>query len=105
MAVFVFILTAVPKMNIRVGPVPLYLIDLVIVLIVYYASRRPGFGPNGRPFQNIILALFAFTIIGELVGYIYTGSIFEHVYQAGRMTLAFLVFYATGQLVRTLRRP
>lgn len=101
MAVFVFILTAVPKVNIRVGPVPLYFIDIIIILIVYYASRRPGFGPNGRPFGWIILALFGFTMIGEFVGFIYTGSIFEHVYQAGRMALAFLVFYATGQLVRT----
>jgi hypothetical protein len=100
-AVFVFILTAVPKLNIRVGPVPLYFIDLIIILVVYYACQRPSFGPNGRPFQGIILALFAFTMIGEFVGFIYTGSIFEHVYQATRMTLAFLVFYATGQLVRT----
>jgi hypothetical protein len=101
MAVFVFMLTAVPKLNIRVGPVPLYFIDLIIVLIVYYSSQRPGFGPRGRPFQSIILALFVFTMIGEFVGFIYTGSIFEHVYQAARMTLAFSVFYATGQLVRT----
>jgi hypothetical protein len=101
MAVFVFVLTAVPKLNIRVGPVPLYFIDIIIALLVYYASRRPGFGPKGRPFQGIILALFAFTMIGEFVGFIYTGSIFEHVYQAARMALAFLVFYATGQLVRT----
>lgn len=101
MAIFVFVLTAVPKLNVRVGPVPLYFIDVIIFFIVYYASRRPGFGPHGRPFQGIILALFAFTVIGEVVGFIYTGSIFEHVYQATRMTLAFLVFYATGQLVRT----
>lgn len=101
MAVFVFVLTAVPKLNIRIGPVPLYFIDLLIVMIVYYASRRPGFVSGGRPFQGIILALFVFTILGEFVGFIYTGSLFEHVYQAGRMTLAFLVFYATGQLVRT----
>jgi hypothetical protein len=101
MAVFAFVLTAVPKMNIRVGPVPLYLIDLIVVLIVYYANQRPGFGPGGRPFQSIILALFLFMILGEFVGFIYTGSVFEHAYQVGRMTLAFLVFYATGQLVRT----
>ncbi|WP_282154045.1 O-antigen ligase family protein [Ruegeria atlantica] len=101
MAVFVFMLTAVPKLNIRVGPVPLYIIDIIIVFVIYYAGRRPGFGVGGRPFQWIILALFSFTMIGEFVGFIYTGSIFEHVYQAVRMTLAFLVFYATGQLVRT----
>ncbi len=101
LAAFVFMLTAVPKLNIRVGPVPLYLIDIMIVLIVYYASRRPGFGSNGRPFQWIIMALFLFTMIGEFVGFIYTGSIFEHVYQAARITFAFLVFYATAQLIRT----
>ena len=103
MAAFVFMLTAVPKMNIRVGPVPLYFIDMLIVLIVFYASKRPGFGAHPRPFQWIILALFCFAIIGEFIGFIYTGSIFEHAYQASRITLAFLVFYVTGQLIRTPR--
>lgn len=101
MAVFVFVLTAIPKVNIRVGPVPFYLIDILVVLVVFYASKRPGFGVNKRPFQWIILALFAFAMIGEFVGFIYTGSIFEHAYLAVRTTLAFLVFYATGQLIRT----
>lgn len=101
MALFVFVLTAIPKANIRVGPVPLYCVDLIIVLIVYYASSRPGFGPVGRPFQGIILSLFAFTMIGEFVGFIYTGSLFEHIYQAARMALSFSVFYATGQLIKT----
>jgi len=100
MAAFVFMLTAVPKINIRIGPVPLYFIDLLIVLIVFYASKRPSFSPNRRPFQWIILTLFIFAMIGEFVGYIYTGAIFEHAYTAARLTLAFLVFYATGQLLR-----
>jgi len=101
MAMFVFVLTAVPKMNVRVGPIPLYFIDALVILIVFYASKRPGFGVNPRPFQWIVSALFGFAMIGEFVGFIYTGSIFEHAYQAGRITLAFLVFYATGQLIRT----
>jgi len=101
MAAFVFMLTAVPKMNIRVGPVPLYLIDLLIVLVVFYATKRPSFGAKQRPFQWIVVALFGFAMISEFVGFIYTGSIFEHAYTAARLTLAFLVFYATGQLVRT----
>lgn len=101
MAMFVFVLTAVPKINIRVGPVPFYLIDLLIVLVVFYASKRPGFGANKRPFQWIVITLFIFAMIGEFVGFIYTGSIFEHAYMSARLTLAFLVFYAAGQLVRT----
>jgi len=101
MAVFVFVLTAVPKINIRVGPVPFYLIDLLIVLVVFYASKQPSFGPNKRPFQWIVLTLFVFAMVGEVVGFIYTGSVFEHSYMAARLTLAFLVFYATGQLIRT----
>jgi len=59
MAVFVFVLTAVPKINIRVGPVPFYFIDALVVLIVFYASKRPSFGVNPRPFQWIVLALFS----------------------------------------------
>jgi len=77
MAVFVFVLTAVPKINIRVGPVPLYFIDLLLVLVTYYASKRPSFGKTSRPFGWIVLALFGFAMIGEFVGFIYTGSIFE----------------------------
>lgn len=101
MAAFVFMLTAVPKINIRVGPVPLYFIDLLLILVIYYASKRPSFGAKPRPFQWIVLSLLGFAMIGEFVGFIYTGSIFEHAYQAARITLAFSVFYATGQLVRT----
>jgi len=101
MAIFVFLLTGMPKMNIRIGPVPIYIIDILIFILVYYASKRPGFGPNKRPFQRIVLTLFTFAMIGELVGFIYTGAVFEHVYLAMRITLAFLVFYATGQLIRT----
>ena len=101
MALFVFMLTAVPKMNVRVGPIPIYVIDFLVVLIVFYASKRPSFGMTPRPFGWIVLTLYAFAMIGEFVGFIYTGSIFEHAYQAGRITLAFLVFYATGQLIRT----
>ena len=101
MAAFVFMLTAVPKMNIRVGPVPLYFIDLLLVLVIFYACKRPGFGRTPRPFGWIVLTLYGFAMIGEFVGFIYTGSIFEHAYQAARITLAFLVFYATGQLIRT----
>jgi len=101
MAAFVFMLTAVPKINIRVGPVPLYFIDILLVLVIFYASKRPGFGPTPRPFQWIVLSIFGFAMVSELIGFIYTGSIFEHAYQAARITLSFLVFYATGQLIRT----
>ncbi len=100
-AVFAFVLSCVPKMNIRVGPVPLYLIDLLIILISYYAIRRPGFGAAGRPFATIVVTLFLFALAGEIVGFIYTSAVFDHAYLMARTALAFLVFYSVGQLIRT----
>jgi len=98
---FVLILTAVPKLNIRVGPVPVYLIDFLVILLCYFAMKRPKFENQGRPFWVIIILLYCFTVIGELVGFIYTGSVFNHVYMIARMTFSFLTFFLIGQLIRT----
>lgn len=100
-AIFAFILTAVPKLNVRVGPVPVYFMDFLIILIAYYAFRRPGFLSGPRPFRVFVIVLFIFAMMGEIVGFIYTGEVFNHVYIVIRTVLAFLVFYSVGQLIRT----
>lgn len=101
-AIFAFVLTAVPKINVRVGPVPMYFMDLLLIVVIYYAVRRPGFAGQARPFGTVVLVLFLLAIAGEMVGFIYTGSVFDHTYIIIRTVLAFLVFYATGQLIRSV---
>jgi len=99
---FVLILTAVPKLNVRVGPVPVYLIDFLVIFLCYIALQRSKFEHHSRPFWIAILILYCFTIIGELVGFIYTGALFEHAYLILRMTISFLTFFWVGQLIRTM---
>lgn len=99
-AAFVFLLTAAPKVNIRVGPAPLYLIDGLIVLCLAYAVRAPGFPPGRRPFLSVVASLYVLSVASELGSVLYAGGGFEQIYLAGRTTLAFSAFYITGQLVR-----
>lgn len=101
LGLFVLILTSVPKLNIRVGPVPVYLIDFLVIFLCYLAFKRPKFEGQPRPFWIIVVILYCFMLIGELVGFIYTGSIFNHAYLIIRMTISFLTFFLIGQLVRT----
>ncbi|SLN59088.1 hypothetical protein ROA7450_03050 [Roseovarius albus] len=100
LVVFAFLISGVPKLNIRVGPVPVYMIDFVILLMTYFALKRPGFGSIGQPFAVAVVLLLCFGLIGETVGFVKTGNVFEHMYVAIRMTIAFLVFFAVGRLVR-----
>ena len=100
LAIFVFVLTAVPRLSVRIGPVPFYFIDILIVIVVIYALYAPPFGSGRRPFRGIVLTLLGFAMLGEAASYAYSGQILEPIYLAARTTLAFLVFFAVSQLVR-----
>lgn len=100
LVVFAFLISGVPKLNIRVGPVPVYLIDFVVLAMAHFALRRPGFGPRGQPFAAAIALLLCFGVIGEAAGFIKTGTLFDHIYFAARTVIAFLVFFAVGRLIR-----
>jgi len=100
LVIFAFLISGVPKLNIRVGPVPVYFIDFVVLAMTYFALKRPGFGPKGQPFVILVGVLLCFGIIGEMVGFFKTGTLFDHVYFAIRTAIAFLVFFAVGRLIR-----
>lgn len=99
-AVFVFVLTAAPRTNVRIGPMPLYLVDVLLAGVVVYALSAGRYPRGGRPFAGIVLALFAFAMMGEISGTLQSGALLDGIYLAVRTTLAFCAFYATSQLVR-----
>ena len=100
-AIFAFMLTAVPRMNVKIGPIPIYLIDLVIFLMLYAALRAPAFGAGKRPFVGLVALILAFAVLSEGYGFLLSGGSPEAVYVLGRTLLAFSVFYSVGQLIRT----
>ncbi|QIE55936.1 hypothetical protein G5B40_11025 [Pikeienuella piscinae] len=102
-ALFVFVLVAIPKINVSLGPVPLYFIDLMIVSLLWMAQRRPAMKPGQRRFAGAISTILLFALISELVGAFTFGALPESIYIAVRTCLAVSVFFITGQFVRTPR--
>ncbi|MEL6100822.1 MAG: O-antigen ligase family protein [Pseudomonadota bacterium] len=102
-AVFVFVLTAVPRLSVKFGPVPIYFLDLLIGLMLLMALNKPGFTGRHRPFAFLVGLIFLFAIAGEVAGLITGGRLLETVYIVGRTTLAFSVFYITTQFIRNAK--
>ena len=76
--VFVFVLTAIPKLNIKIGPLPVYIIDLIILALIFVAQSRPL--PVGRrPFAGTIIALLVLAILSEIGGILTFGTLQESV--------------------------
>ena len=93
-------LTAVPKVNVQIGPIPLYMIDVLIGVCLLRSMRLPREYRWRMPFQGLLGTLFFFAILSEGAGVVYSGEILQPLYMAGRTTLAFLVVFITVRLVR-----
>lgn len=100
-AVFVFILIAVPKLNVKIGPVPFYVIDGLIALLLIQAQRLPSLPQGRRPFSGTVQVLFFLAVTSELLGGFRFGTLSESGYIIARTCLVFSVFFITGQLVRS----
>jgi len=102
-AVFVFLLLAVPKANIRVGPIPVYIVDLMLVILLLEAHRFPPMRPGQRRFTGLVGTLFLLALASEAIGALTFGTLQASAYVTGRTILAFSVFLLTSQMVRTPR--
>lgn len=100
-AVLVFLLMAVPKLNVKIGPVPLYAIDVVIAFLIWKAIDLPGMGRNRRKFTTTIGTILVFAMVSEYLGALTFGTVQESIYIAVRTCLAFSLFFLTGQFVRS----
>jgi hypothetical protein len=100
-AVFVFVLVTIPRAGIKFGPVPLYLIDILVVFLLVAASRLPPMSSRRR-FSRTVILIFVLAMASETVGMVRFGTIEESVYIILRTTLAFSVFFVAGQIVRTI---
>ena len=102
-AVLVFVLLAIPKANVRIGPVPVYLIDLMVLALLLLIQRFPPARPGQRRFTGAIGMILLLALGSELVGALTFDTARESIYVAGRTALALAVFFVTSQMVRTPR--
>ncbi|MEL7113682.1 MAG: hypothetical protein AAGK93_12235, partial [Pseudomonadota bacterium] len=101
-ALFVFVLLTVPRLNVKVGPAPLYFIDLLIICLLFLALNKPAMPGGKRKFSGLISAILMFVIVSEIFGMLRFGTLIDSVYITGRTLLAFSVFIIAGQFVRTV---
>lgn len=102
LALFVFLLFSMPRLNIKVGPVPVYAIDVVAALILYQitlTARTVGRIPI--PFRNLVIVIGLFVILSEFSVLVYGGSLLDAIYIAMRYFLAFGIMFAVPNLIRS----
>lgn len=97
----VFVLTAMPRLNVKIGPLPLYAIDFLIFMTFVHAQKiRPLFHGK-RPFEGLVTLILMFAVLGELGAVIYSGKMIQPVYILVRTFLAFSLFYSVSRIVQT----
>ncbi|MEM1010228.1 MAG: hypothetical protein AAGJ35_14635, partial [Myxococcota bacterium] len=66
---FVFILFTIPKANLRVGPIPVYLVDILVLSLLLAAPRRAPTSVRGNVrFANILSIILPLALVSELMG-------------------------------------
>lgn len=96
----VFILAAVPRLNISVGPVPVYAIDVLLFGALYYGGLNRPRWLGKIPNAGLVLAILTLALISELVGLIVYGTVVETVYMSARMCLVISLFFTLNNLIR-----
>ncbi|MGB3556045.1 MAG: O-antigen ligase family protein, partial [Jannaschia sp.] len=98
-----FVLAAVPRLSMKIGNIPIYVIDVLIILLMVTAIARRPRRTTSIPFAGTVFLILLFSLAGEVAGSVKSGEMLEPVYVAGRTVLAFSVFYVTCRLVRNAR--
>jgi len=97
----VFVLTAMPRLNVKIGPLPFYAIDFLVFMAFVHSLKIRSLYQGKRPFESLIQIILMFAILGEFGAVIYSGSLLEPVYILIRTLLAFSLFYSVSRIVQT----
>ncbi|MBY6069560.1 hypothetical protein KUW17_22680 [Leisingera aquaemixtae] len=100
-AVFVFVLVAVPKANLKIGPLPVYLTDVLIFLLLCSVQKLPPLPRRRRLYSGTVSTLLIIALASEVAGMIRFGTLLDSAYMMGRTALAFSVFFLAAAYVRT----
>lgn len=96
----VFLLCAVPRLGMRVGPVPLYVIDLPAVMAFWHALNLGARFRRQPMYTDLILVIVLFMTVGELAAIGYFPEMLQPIYALGRALIAVSVFYSAAVLIR-----
>ena len=95
----VFVLMAAPLVNIYIGPVPLYAIDLLAFLAWIFS--RQGYSVRRYPLQGFVVFILIAMVASELVAGILLGTLIQPIYLIARTLLAISLFFSTPRIIQS----
>ncbi len=98
LGIFVFLLLAFPRMNIRIGPIPFYVIDVFILGTYYYSTKLPF---KKTRYSKLISIILFFALVSELFVIFETNTVFQPIYMIARTILAFSVFFSVSRIIES----
>ena len=99
LSIFVFLLFAAPKIHIRLGPVPVYLIDFILFL-TWYHSRKLKTIHKSEGLSVYVNAILVFAVISEVFFALRTFDFLNPIYLGVRTWLAFSIFFSLQRILR-----
>ena len=99
LCIIVLLLFGAPKINIKLGPIPLYLIDVFILLTMYYARSLPKLTYK-LPYKNLIQFILFMILLNELLNGLRIGTLIQPIYLMFRMSLALSLFFTVPKIIR-----
>lgn len=99
LCITVLILFGAPKINIKLGSIPLYLIDAFCFLTFYYSRSLKRLN-NKLPYENHVKFILFMIIMNELLNGVLIGTLLQPIYLIFRMSLAVSLFYSVSRIVR-----
>ncbi len=97
----VLVLTGMPRMGFKLGSMPLYIIDILIVLTIVKAPSSPPTALIPLPFKRYIVAILVFATVSEIAAIFYSGDPIRPLYTLIRTYLAASLFFLSNRIIRT----
>lgn len=92
---FVFILLTAPKASIRFTGAPIYLIDLMVLFLIFFAPQARSKRVFHRSISAILGSVLFISLLSELNGFVYFGlNSLEFGYMFIRTLLSFAIFWS-----------
>lgn len=101
LAIVFLILTGFPRLNVKLGPAPLYIIDVFITIVFV---RSQNYKLIHRSFlNNYVLGILVLAVMSELLSMFFLPSVLEGIYMIIRTSLAISLFFSVQKVIQSTR--
>ncbi len=103
LCLFVFLLTALQLARVKIGPIPIYFVEAILVILIMRTPKTKVavLSKNSSRILTSSKVFFLFVVLGELRGAISYNFILPAVYQIFRYGLGVYLIFLLPRIVRT----